>query len=169
MTLPVRAGWNMGPGLMSATITDQILSQGILGLEEGSPLRQKIHFGSFFLPDVAKITWGNHLPVMFRNRLTLGASRVFGAGFLADMVFTAGQRAAHSPQEVTKKSRVYQLANEIRDQDQHAGILDGALELVAPQFAAWWDSVEFHGLTPTPNVYQRMAAEQLGQSSKPSN
>lgn len=169
VTLPFRASWNMGPGLMSAALTDRILSEGILELEQGSTARRAIHFGSFFAPDVYRIAYGHRGAAFLRSPAMRVASRAFAAGFIADMGFSAVNRIQNGSDGATRMSMIYQRANELNDAENgnwFTNLGDGAFELVAPQLAAYWDSVEFQGLSLRPNRFHRQADREIQEFSQ---
>lgn len=162
-TLPFRASWHMGAGLMSSALTDRIVSEGILDLPQDSGLRRGIHFGSFFLPEIGRIALGNRVPRIFNSPAMRFANRAFAVGFMADMAFSAQNRIANGSEGATRMSMLYGRANQLHDAAEGNGLVEGAFELVAPQLAAWWSSVEFHGLSLQPNQYRRQAEEEMSQ------
>src|SRR5262249_36704915 len=58
---------------------------------------------------------------------------------------------------------IYHRANQLHDQGESwwRRPIDGAFEMLAPSLSAWWDSVEFHGLSVRPNSYQMQARAEL--------
>lgn len=160
VTMPFRAAWGMGPGLMASAIVDRTIGRSFA---EGSTARNAIHFGSFFLPDVYRIAVGNRGPAIFETAGMRWASRAFAAGFIADMAFTGVNRWQNGSSGSTTRSMIYQRANQLHDRDEGVfqSVLDGAFEMVAPQVSAWWDSVELNGFGFRPNRYQRQAEEEL--------
>jgi hypothetical protein len=168
--LPIRASWNMGPGLMASAITDRILSQKILNLDPDSKIRKGIQFGSFFIPDLYRIGVGNTGPAFFRSQPVQFTTRAFAAGFLSDMVFMGWARMEYGTCFKTE-NLIYHRANELSNQDRSgfSKLIDGAFELVAPTVAAWWDSVELKGLQWRPNKYAKQARRELNRFSKQLN
>lgn len=159
----LRTPLGMGSGLMSAAL----VNQGLEAVERAVPIAPKvrngIHLGAFFLPQMGELAFGRKLPVVFRGPTFRFASRAFAAGFIADMAFTAHNRIVNGNQGAVKKNMIYQRANALHDADHGNGLWDGALELVAPQLAAWWDSVDWDGLIPFPNRYQEQAEGEMNQ------
>jgi hypothetical protein len=139
------------------------------GLAEGSPERNALHFGSFFLPDVYRIALGNRGPAIFATRGMRFAGKVFAAGFIADMMFLGIDRLQNNSKASAKNQEVYQLANHFHDMTESAWRrpLDGAFEMIAPSLAAWWDSVDFDWSRCkfTPNRFQTEAREELQKLS----
>jgi hypothetical protein len=165
-TLPFRTCWGMGPGLMSAALVDRTIGNWFF--DESPKAREWLHFGSFFLPDVYRIAVGNRGPMLFRGGLMRGASRAFAAGSIADMVFLGGMRVKYGSEGSAAQNAVFAQANELRDADRGwwSRTLDGAFEMVAPAFSAYWDSVEFKGLNLKPNGYQEKARKELRDFSR---
>lgn len=160
VTMPFRAAWGMGPGLMASALVDRTIGSQFA---EGSTARNAIRFGSFFLPDVYRIAVGNRGPAIFETRGMRWASRAFAAGFIADMAFTGVNRWQHGSSGSATMGMIYQRANQLHDRDEGLlrGVVDGAFEMVAPQVSAWWDSVELDGFGFRPNRYQNEAREEL--------
>jgi hypothetical protein len=165
VTMPFRAAWGMGPGLMASALVDRTLGQAF---EEGSRARSALRFGSFFLPDVYRIAAGNRSALIFETAGMRWASRGFAAGFIADMAFTGVNRWQYGASGSATMNMIYQRANQLHNADEGTlhRIADGALEMVAPQVAAWWDSVELDGLGFRPNQYQERAREELRAFSR---
>lgn len=160
VTMPFRAAWGMGPGLMASAIVDRTIGSQFA---EGSTARHAIRFGSFFLPDIYRIARGNQAALIFETRPMRWASRAFAAGFIADMAFSGVNRWQHGSSGAATMNMVYQRANELHDRDEGLlrGVVDGAFEMIAPQVSAWWDSVELDGIGFRPNRYQNAAREEL--------
>lgn len=158
LKFPITTGWNMGAGLMSAALTDHFVSEGLLGLEQGSTARNMIHTGSFFLPDTLKMFGGERYTAWGRIRPVRWASRAFSLGFMADMGFTLANRL-HYGADATYESAVNQLANELHDEAEGSGVIDGALELMAPQLAAWWDAKDYKSQARSQLIENRRAIE----------
>ncbi len=160
VTMPFRAAWGMGPGLMASAIVDRTIGRSFA---EGSAARNAIRFGSFFLPDIYRISVGNRGAAFFEGATMRWASRAFAAGFIADMAFSGVNRWEHGSSGAATQSMIYQRANELHNQDEGTfhRLVDGAFEMVAPQVASWWDSVELDGLGFRPNQYQQRAREEL--------
>ncbi len=161
--LPFRASWNMGPGLMSAALVDKIFSEGLLGLNPESRLRQGIHMGAFFLPDVYRIAVPQTGPSMFRSRPMKLASRAFAVGFMADMAFTGAMRLGKGSYNAVADYQVYQLADHYHDQPLggFSGMLNGTLEFMAPNLMSWWDSVEWQDGGFKPNSHLQRARSEV--------
>ncbi|MCE9626082.1 MAG: hypothetical protein K8R69_11645, partial [Deltaproteobacteria bacterium] len=160
VTMPFRAAWGMGPGLMASAIVDRTIGRA---LPEGSAARNALHLGSFFLPDVYRIALGNRGPAFFEGPTMRFATRAFAAGFIADMTFMGAQRVMYGSEGVTTRNLIYQRANQLHDREEGTlhRVVDGAFEMIAPQISAWWDSVELDGLGFRPNSYQNQATQEL--------
>ncbi len=166
--LPFRSAWNMGPGLMSAALTDKLLSEKILGLDAESSLRQGIHLGAFFLPDAYRIAVPSSRPSFFRSRSMQWASRAFSVGFMADMAFTGAMRLQKGSFNAVADYQVHQLADHYHDQrlSGFSGMLNGTLELMAPNLMSWWDSMEWRGGSFQPNAHLRRARAEVAAQSQ---
>ncbi len=164
-TLPFRAAWGMGPGLMSSAIVDRTVGEWFF--EPGSRARQWLNFGSFFLPDIYRIGVGTRGPAIFGTRGMRYATRAFAVGFIADMLFLGANRVNHGAEGSATLNGIYQRANQLHDAGRSTPgrMVDGAFEMIAPSLSAWWDSVEFDGLRLVPNRFQRQAREELSQFS----
>lgn len=158
LTFPFRTSLNMGAGLLSAKLTDEILLSGILNLSPDSSLRHGLHTASFFAPDAYLIFVGERGMGLFRSAPVRLASRAFGYGMAADLGFSALNRL-HFGAQTTFQNHVAQLANEYRDEAEGVTVLDTAFEWVAPQLAAWWDTTE--GVSFKPNKYRRQVERNL--------
>ncbi|HKY62902.1 MAG TPA: hypothetical protein VJR29_05720 [bacterium] len=158
--MPFRAAWGMGPGLMSSAIVDRTIGQAF---EEGSTARHVVRMGSFFLPDVYRIALGNRGPAIFSSRGMRVASRAFAAGFIADMMFAGANRLYHGGEGSARMSMIYQRANQLHDADESflRRPIDGVFEMVAPQIASWWDSVELTGSGFVPNRHRIQAEGEI--------
>lgn len=154
--MPFRAAWGMGPGLMSSALVDRTIGRVF---EEGSTARNVTRMGSFFLPDIYRIAVGNRGPAFLSGPTMRFASRAFAAGFIADMTFAGANRLINGSEGSARLNMIYQRANQLHDADE--GFLrrpiDGVFEMIAPQIASWWDSVELTGNGFTPNAYRIQA------------
>jgi len=164
-TMPFRAAWGMGAGLMSSALIDKTIGQTLFA--DNPQAREYLRFGSFFVPDLYRIGVGTRGPAIFESAGMRWATRAFAAGFIADMLFQGGMRLNYGSDRLGTLNGIYARANELHNADRGtlSGLADGAFELVSPSLAAWWDSVEFEGLSLRPNRYQRQAREEMQQFS----
>ncbi|MFO1462454.1 MAG: hypothetical protein U1F66_01650 [bacterium] len=165
VTMPFRAAWGMGPGLMASAIVDRTIGSQFA---EGSRARSAIRFGSFFLPDLYRIGVGGRGPAIFETAGLRWASRAFAAGFIADMAFSGYNRWQYGAGGSVTRNMIYQRANQLHNADEGTlhRVVDGAFEMIAPQVSAWWDSVELDGFGFRPNRYQDRAREELRSFSQ---
>ncbi len=158
--MPFRAAWGMGPGLMSSALVDRTIGRVF---EEGSTARHVVRMGSFFLPDIYRIAVGNRGPALFGGRSMRFATRAFAAGFIADMAFAGANRLYYGGEGSARMNMIYQRANQLHDADESflRRPIDGVFEMIAPQIASWWDSVELTSGGLTPNAHRLQAEGEI--------
>lgn len=137
--LPVRAGFNMGLGMVMAGAAQRIAT----GLVEESPdsslLKQYAPtvagFAGFAAPSITHIISPRASRFLFQNRLARGLSAVSGAAFMADLAFSSW----HGLNYGALSTHETRMGLRVLDARQHSGDLGAVsqgLSFIAPTLAA---------------------------------
>lgn len=137
--LPLRAGFNMGLGMVMAGFAQRATESWLSGEPEQSWSKEWLPtitgFGGFAAPNLTHIISPRFSKFIFQNRLAQGASVVAGAGFLADLGFSS----LHGLHYGALSGLETQMGLRVLESKKQSGELSGftqGLSYVAPSLAA---------------------------------
>lgn len=137
-TLPIRAAWNMGHGLMFSRLTETLVRD----LPEDAMLRSYGPTLAFFMPDLGRILAPHRTASLLQRRSIQVAGRVFAGAFLADMGYTGWQHLSLGEAAGFENQINFQAA-ELRRQNGDSSWWRGVVRFLAPNLSAHMDSHEY--------------------------
>jgi len=134
----------MGAGLACSRITETVLGR-YTSLSDST--RSSISSAAFFTPSVYHLLAGNRGLGVLESTTVRRVNAAFALGFAADLGFMAGQWAYfdHFGRHGSGYERwVNHRASALREAEEDSGPfpLRGLAQLIAPELAAWWDTVD---------------------------